>query len=301
MASPQTEHGNTCIANELFEALLAADLTGTQLRIMLAVARETYGEQRKTNRISYTRVAQLTNIAYRNIVRAMGDLAAAGYLVKLAGARNGWGIQKDYDLWGSDPQASGVAASDPQISDPQISDPQTTGAQATDPQTTDPGITPPSRSDRTPKPQTARAARSEQPASRTRDLTSSSGVKLKPDLTQEEEDEPRAKSAVAEVVHALVHTLGLTRRQARQAIDANRNLSLDDVAAWQAWLELVNEAEPMPIMVARLQNGEPVPRIRPAPAPPPDPAPSAPAFPPRLKYADLVKAQEERHAADQYG
>lgn len=51
------------------------------------------------------------------------------------------------------------------------------------------------------------------------------------------------------------------------------------------------------LLVHVLQSG----LWQPSSGPPPGPPESASPFPPRLKFSDLVKAQEERHAADQHG
>ena len=47
MASPQLEKGHTRIANEIMEAIVKSNLSGTELRATLWIIRLTYGFQRK--------------------------------------------------------------------------------------------------------------------------------------------------------------------------------------------------------------------------------------------------------------
>lgn len=48
------DDGYTRIANELLEAVMAADLTARQLKVVLAVIRKTYGFGKKFDRITNT-------------------------------------------------------------------------------------------------------------------------------------------------------------------------------------------------------------------------------------------------------
>lgn len=56
MASPQTEDGYTAIANEIMEALIAAELSGQEFRIALLVIRKTYGFKKKEDAISLSQM-----------------------------------------------------------------------------------------------------------------------------------------------------------------------------------------------------------------------------------------------------
>ena len=52
MASPQKEHGYTPIANEILEQICKVKLNGTQLRIIMAIWRFTYGFSRNEHEMS---------------------------------------------------------------------------------------------------------------------------------------------------------------------------------------------------------------------------------------------------------
>lgn len=101
MASPQLEDGYTRIANELLDALVRADLTATQLRIMLAIVRETYGFNRKTVTIGYQALSTRYGIHRPLLIREMAALVDRQYLIKTAGTTNMWQVQKDYTQWSS--------------------------------------------------------------------------------------------------------------------------------------------------------------------------------------------------------
>lgn len=103
MASPQVENGYTRIANELLEALITADLNGTQFRIMLAVIRESYGRQSKTVSLSYTKIAEMLDQPRTVVGRNLKQLVARNFLRHSGGELSTWSVQKDYSQWlGSD-------------------------------------------------------------------------------------------------------------------------------------------------------------------------------------------------------
>lgn len=103
MASPQVENGFTRIANELLEALMTADLNGTQFRIMLAVIRESYGRQNRSVDLSYSRIAELVNQPRTVVGRNLKQLIARNFLRHSGGELSTWSVQKDYSQWlGSD-------------------------------------------------------------------------------------------------------------------------------------------------------------------------------------------------------
>ena len=56
------DDGYTRIANELLEAVMAADLTARQLKVVMAVIRKTYGFGKKFDRVSNTQIAAMTGI-----------------------------------------------------------------------------------------------------------------------------------------------------------------------------------------------------------------------------------------------
>jgi len=101
MASPQLENGYTPIANELLEAIIAAPLSGGQVRILLHVARMTYGWRRTHDRISAAAFATATNLHPKVVAREIRDLNARGYLMTLGeeGRTTIYRIQKDHQQW----------------------------------------------------------------------------------------------------------------------------------------------------------------------------------------------------------
>jgi len=100
VASPQTEDGFTRIANELLDALICADLTKRQLRVALAIVRQTYGFNRKSDDISGSRLAAITGMARQHCNAALIDLDRLRVIVRESGR---WGtsvsVQKDYEQW----------------------------------------------------------------------------------------------------------------------------------------------------------------------------------------------------------
>ena len=96
MANPQTEDGYTRIANELFEALLRADLSKRHLLVVLAIMRQTYGFNRTMDRISGSQMAELTGVRRNHCNVAVMQLIELK-IVKRDGRQIG--IQKDYDQW----------------------------------------------------------------------------------------------------------------------------------------------------------------------------------------------------------
>lgn len=103
MASPQSEHGHTRIANELLEAALAYKIGGNELKIFFAVARFTYGWHRKVADMSYGFISRMTRIDRSHVVRACHALAQKNMITVQDGNKklrtNKIGIQKDYEKW----------------------------------------------------------------------------------------------------------------------------------------------------------------------------------------------------------
>ena len=101
MASPQVENGYTRLANELLEALCRARLGGREMRVVLAVARLTYGYGEKEAKISLRRLSQLTGIPKEDVCKTLRRLAKKKVVsVRKEKGRLRMGIQKDYEKWG---------------------------------------------------------------------------------------------------------------------------------------------------------------------------------------------------------
>ena len=68
------DDGYTRIANELLEAVMAADLTARQLKVVLAVIRKTYGFGKKFDRITNTQIAEMTGIHHTHVCKAKNEM-----------------------------------------------------------------------------------------------------------------------------------------------------------------------------------------------------------------------------------
>jgi phage replication O-like protein O len=100
MTKPQLENGYTRIANEILEALVKVDLSGTELKIVLCVMRRTYGFGKKQDWISYTQFEKMTGKARPNIWKSIEKLVTKRLLVtKKQPGRTFYSFNKDYSQW----------------------------------------------------------------------------------------------------------------------------------------------------------------------------------------------------------
>jgi phage replication O-like protein O len=101
MANPQVEDGYTSIANELLEALLKINLSMYEFKVILAIMRKTYGWSRKTDIISHSQIADITNIKEPHVNRTIKYLVDRNIIkaVKLSSIRVEYSMQKNYHLW----------------------------------------------------------------------------------------------------------------------------------------------------------------------------------------------------------
>lgn len=105
MADVQLEHGYLKIANALDEAILYADFTITQVKIVRCVIRLTYGWQRKTVRASHSEIAERCHIpntgAFR---RQLDELIREGVIVEVerpfGRTAAAYAINKNFEEWG---------------------------------------------------------------------------------------------------------------------------------------------------------------------------------------------------------
>ena len=74
MADPQTENGYTRIANELLEAMIRQKMSSSELRILLFIARKTYGFSKTWDRISYSQFSKATGINRNHVYRSIKNL-----------------------------------------------------------------------------------------------------------------------------------------------------------------------------------------------------------------------------------
>lgn len=90
------DDGYTRIANELLEAVMAADLTARQLKVALAVIRKTYGFGKKLDRITNTQIAAMTGIHHTHVCKAKNEMIAMNIIVSNGHAI---GINKVISEW----------------------------------------------------------------------------------------------------------------------------------------------------------------------------------------------------------
>ncbi len=107
------ENGYTRIANELAEALAGSSFSSSQLRVVLAVARLTYGYRKRTAQISTKKIAEACNMKLFLTQHAVADLIAAQVLFREGGQRGEIGINNHIDQWrfAPDPEAASVRKS----------------------------------------------------------------------------------------------------------------------------------------------------------------------------------------------
>lgn len=105
MASPQLDKGFARIANELLDALVRARFTATELRVLLAVLRRTYGRpgSPKVAPISVREIAGAVGCTAAATKRTVRDLIATRALVVSSASTprssRSIGIGKDYETW----------------------------------------------------------------------------------------------------------------------------------------------------------------------------------------------------------
>lgn len=98
--SPQLENGHTRIANELLEAIYQYPFNGTELKVILAIIRLTYGWARKATAISYSELANLINTQPRYVKKVIKELVQDNVIhKKTTNKRCVIGINKHYNTW----------------------------------------------------------------------------------------------------------------------------------------------------------------------------------------------------------
>lgn len=75
------DDGYIRIANELYEALIGADLTRNQAKVAHSVARKTYGFNKSRDRISDSQLGELTGLPRQKVNKAKNELITMGVLV----------------------------------------------------------------------------------------------------------------------------------------------------------------------------------------------------------------------------
>jgi len=100
IGNPQPEKGYTRIANELLAAIMAYPFNATELKIILAVIRKTYGWKKKTASISYGAISKITVRDKRYVRRTLNKLISDRVILKeKTSYSNVLGLNKHYLQW----------------------------------------------------------------------------------------------------------------------------------------------------------------------------------------------------------
>lgn len=94
--------GFTRMDNDLYEALIGADLSGRELRVALAIHRQTAGYNQESSRIAASYIAQMSGIHREDVSRAICELIRQRVVYRTGGSRspigfapiNEWAIDK---------------------------------------------------------------------------------------------------------------------------------------------------------------------------------------------------------------
>lgn len=84
--------GFTRMDNDLYEALIGADLSGRELRVALAIHRYTAGYNVETARIPAVNIAKMSGIARENVSRIIGELIRQRVIYRDGGSKAPIGI-----------------------------------------------------------------------------------------------------------------------------------------------------------------------------------------------------------------
>ena len=84
--------GFTRMDNDLYEALIGADLSGRELRVALAIHRFTAGYNAETARIPAATIAHVSGIARENVSRIIGELIRQRVVFRAGGSKAPIGI-----------------------------------------------------------------------------------------------------------------------------------------------------------------------------------------------------------------
>ncbi|ASW00154.1 replication protein [Paraburkholderia aromaticivorans] len=111
-ASPQVEDGHIKLANELFDAILRFPFTARQLKVVLAIARKTYGFNKKRDDVSASQIGEICGMARTHVTSTLNELARKNVISKVKGEYGSMvEITKDYTRWTSTDSVRGVSNS----------------------------------------------------------------------------------------------------------------------------------------------------------------------------------------------
>lgn len=116
--SPQKENGYTPIANELLEQIISFDFSKRELLVIMSIARNTYGYNRKTDALSTIQIANLIKMNRPDVSRALTKLVENKVIIKHESGRKSHGffvnelsINKHYNEWITDSNLPPVTGS----------------------------------------------------------------------------------------------------------------------------------------------------------------------------------------------
>jgi len=101
MASPQVENGYIRIANELWDALCKIRIPGECRQVFDVIIRNTYGFNKKEDRISLSQFEEMTGIKRQNIKRAIDKLISMNmvFIERKTTCVSSFRVNKNYDEW----------------------------------------------------------------------------------------------------------------------------------------------------------------------------------------------------------
>lgn len=99
-SAPQAEDGFVRIANELYDAILLADLSKRELLVLLAIVRKTYGFGKKEDDMTNTQLAKATGLTAPHACETVAALESRG-IISTAQGKFGKviSVQKNYRKW----------------------------------------------------------------------------------------------------------------------------------------------------------------------------------------------------------
>ena len=72
--SPQKENGDRRVANDIWEALMKAGLSGAEYQIIFLVIGNTWGFQKPFDGITFSQMKERTKLSRRTVIKAVKEL-----------------------------------------------------------------------------------------------------------------------------------------------------------------------------------------------------------------------------------
>jgi phage replication O-like protein O len=97
---PEIDDGHTKIANELLDAIIQADFSKRQLKILLFIMRKTYGWNKPEDDIARSQMVDATNMHNPHITKTIQELLEMNVIIVSQGSHaKRYRINKYYDTW----------------------------------------------------------------------------------------------------------------------------------------------------------------------------------------------------------